>query len=137
MKNIIYSLVVVTAFFTVISCGEGGVLKSSTPSDVAKNMIDYIINEDLDGFIAISANTEGKVISEKDREFTKSMMGFIKDDIEKKGGLKEVIINEEKISEDGLKAIVKMQLVYNNGKKAPEGDTELIKVKGVWKIESL
>lgn len=130
-------LVVVAAFFTLLSCGEGGVLKNDTPGDVVKDMVESIVEEDFDAFIALNVNKTGKDLSEKEIKETKAIMSFIKEDIDKKGGLKEVIIHEEKISEDGLSAAVKVQLVYNDGKKAPEGNTKLIKVDGVWKIKSL
>ncbi len=137
MKKIIYRLAAIITFIIFISCGNDGASKSSTPGDVVKAMIESIMNENLDGFIAISLNAKGENITEKDLKATKELMSFVKNDIEKKGGLKEVAILEENISEDGLKATVILQLIYNNGKKALEGNTKLIKVDGVWKIKSL
>lgn len=137
MKKILYSIVVVFTFLTLMSCGEGGVLKSNDPGDVVKDMVKSIVDDDFDAFMALNIDEKGKDLSEKEIEQTKAMMVFIKEDIDKKGGLQEIIIHEEEISEDGLKATVRMQMVYNTGKKAPEGKTKLIKVNGVWKIESL
>ncbi len=137
MKKVIYRLVVVAIFFAFLSCGESGTSKSSTPGDVVKAMVESIVNEDFDAFIALNINKKDKDLSEKKIKETKAIMGFIKEDIDKKGGLKEVIIVEEKISEDGLTATVKIQMAYNNGKKAAGGKTKLIKVDGVWKIKSL
>ena len=136
MKKTIYRLVVVAIFFAFLSCGESGTLKSSTPSDVVKAMVESIVGEDFDAFIALNINKKGD-LSEKKIKETKGLMSFIKEDIDKKGGLKEVIIVEEKISEDGLTATVKIQMAYNTGKKAAGGKTKLIKVDGVWKIKSL
>ena len=137
MERIINRLLVVAAFFTLISCDEGGVLKSNTPGDVVKDMVESIVDEDFGAFMALNINEKGKAPSAKELEQTKAIMVFLKEDIDEKGGLREVLIHEEKISEDGLTAVVKVQLVYNDGKKAPEGNTELIKVDGVWKIKNL
>ena len=135
MKNIIYSFVLLTTLFGFISCGNEGTTKSSTPGDVVKALVESIVDDNLDKFMAINVNA--KEISEKDIKDSKELMSIVRNDIEKKGGLKEVAIIEEKISEDGLEATVIMQIIYNNGKKAPKGSTKLIKVDGVWKIKSL
>jgi hypothetical protein len=54
-------------------------------------------------------------------------------ELEKKQGLKDVQILEEKISTDGKTATVKYKMQYNNGKEDNQEAT-LNKVNGNWLI---
>jgi hypothetical protein len=131
----LFSIVITSIFITLLfSCGEGNISKSSTPGDVVKAMMEYSVDENIDGFISIMASNNGEEFDEKDIEVLKAIMYLYKEEFDKKEGFKEVIIIEEKISEDGKTATVTSQLLYGNGEKSKNGDIYLVNENGTWKL---
>jgi hypothetical protein len=131
--KLLFGIAFITAIFALVSCGEGG-LGSSSPSDVVKISAGNIADEDYDALFAVYVNKNGEELSKEEQDKIKAIMPQIKGEMDKKGGLKEVIIIEETISEDGTTATVNSQLVFGDGEKSNEDKTELINVNGNWKI---
>lgn len=127
--KILFSFALITAIFAVLSCGG-----SSTPGDVVKTAMENIADENYDAAVAVYVTNKGEELSEKEQNKIKAFLPSGKEDLDKKGGLKEIQIIKETISEDGTTATVKTQLIYGNGKKGEESDTKLIKVNGKWRI---
>jgi hypothetical protein len=132
--KILFGIALITAIFALVSCGEGGVGGSSTPSDVVKTMVEKIADGNYDDVVAISVTKKGETLNEEEQAKIMAFLPEGKKEIDKKGGLKEVVILAETISEDGNTATVKSQLIYGNGEKGSKSDTKLINVNGKWKI---
>ena len=131
--KLLFSVALITAIFTLISCGEGG-LGSSSPGDVVKTSAGNIADEDYDTLVALYVNKNGEELTKEEQDKIKAIMPEVKKEMDKKGGLKEVIILEETIAEDGTTATVKTQIVFGDGEKSNEDTSNLIKVNGEWRI---
>ena len=121
------------ALFTLVSCGEGG-LSSSSPGDVVKISAGNIADEDYDALVTLYVNKNGEPLSKEEQDKIKTIMPEVKKEMDKKGGLSEVLILNETISEDGKTATVKTQLVFGDGEKSDEDTSKLLNVNGQWKI---
>jgi len=130
--KLLFSIAIITAIFALISCGEGG-LGSSSPGDVVKIGIEFMVDENYDAMIALHVNKNGEELTKEEQDKIKAIMPEVKKEMDKKGGLMEVIILEETIAEDGTTATVKTQAVFGNGEKSNEDTSKLIKVKGEWR----
>jgi hypothetical protein len=131
--KLLFSVALVTAIFALISCGEGG-LGSSSPGNVVKTATWNMADENYDAAVAVYVNKNGEELSEEEQAKIVAFMPEGKKEMDKKGGLKEVIIIEETISEDGTTATVKGQVVYGNGEKENESTSKLLNVNGEWRI---
>ena len=132
--KLLFSIALITAIFTLVSCGEGGIGGVSSPGDVVKTMAGNIADENYDAVAAVYVNKKGEELSEEEQAKIIAFLPAAKEEIDKKGGLKEVIILEETISEDGTTATVNSQLIYGNGEKSNEDKTRLLNVNGEWRI---
>ena len=131
--KLLFGIALITALFALVSCGEGG-LGSSSPGDVVKISAGNIADEDYDALVALYVNKNGEELSKEEQDKIKAIMPEVKKEMDKKGGLKEVIILEETIAEDGTTATVKTQIVFGDGEKSNEDTSNLIKVNGEWRI---
>jgi hypothetical protein len=131
--RLVINILLITALLTLVSCGEGG-LGSSSPGDVVKISAGNIADEDYDALVTLYVNKNGEPLSKEEQDKIKTIMPEVKKEIDKKGGLSEVLILNETISEDGKTATVKTQLVFGNGEKSDEDTSKLLNVNGQWKI---
>ena len=131
--RLVIGILLITAVLALVSCGEGG-LGSSSPGDVVKISAVNIADEDYDALVTLYVNKNGEPLSKEEQDKIKAIMPQVKEEIDKKGGLKEVIISGETISEDGTTASVKSQIVFGDGEKSDEDTSELLNVNGQWKI---
>ena len=131
--KLLFGIALITAVFALIACGEGG-LGSSSPGDVVKISAVNIADEDYDALVTLYVNKNGEPLSKEKQDKIKAIMPQVKEEMDKKGGLKEVIISGETISEDGTTASVKSQIVFGDGEKSDEDTSELLNVNGQWKI---
>ena len=131
--KLLVGIALITAMFALVTCGEGG-LGSSSPSDVVKISAGNIADEDYDALVTLYVNKNGEPLSKEEQDKVKAIMPRMKEEIDKKGGIKEVIIIEETISEDGTTATVNSQLVFGDGEKSDGDAAELMMVDGEWKI---
>ncbi len=130
----LFGIALLTAILALISCGEGGLGGSSSPGDVVKTASWNMADENYDAMFAVYVNKNGEELSKEEQDKIKAFLPKAKEEIDKKGGLKEVIITEETISEDGTTAQVNSQVVFGDGEKSDGDLTELMMVDGEWKI---
>lgn len=127
------SLFIVLATLMTVSCGEGGVAGSS-PGDVVKTMAINLQEENYDAVVDLYINKNGEELTDEEKNKVKAFLPSAMEEMDKKGGLKEVVIVEETFSEDGNAATVKSYLIYGNGEKSNEDKTDLVKVNGDWRV---
>ena len=127
-------LLLVPAVLIIVSCGEGGVAGSS-PGDAVKTMAINLQGENYDAVVDLYINKNGKDLTDEEKTKVKAFLPSAKEEMDKKGGLKEVVIVEETISADGETATIKSYLLYGNGDKSNEDKTNLVKVNGNWRVE--
>ena len=124
--TIVLSLALASVLFFTTSCGG-----PSTPGDISIKFLNSMAAGDVDAVIDImGGTTEGA--SEDEVAKMNALVLAQQEEIEGKGGIKSVDVVEEKISEDGSKATVKLKVVYGNG----DEDTQKYKYNmtdGKWK----
>jgi len=118
--------------FLLTSCGGGGII-SKTPSDVVKTALNNLKAKDYPGVIKYYVRKDGVAFTKEDTQKFNGLCAWATSEYEKKQGLKDIQIVEEKISDDGMTATVKYKLLFNNG--SDSGDkVNLKKVNGDWFI---
>ncbi|MCX6288045.1 MAG: DUF4878 domain-containing protein [Bacteroidetes bacterium] len=120
--------------FLLTSCGGGGGgIISKTPSDVVKTALNNLKAKDYPGVIKYYVRKDGVAFTKEDTQKFTGLCTWATQEYEKKQGLKDIQILEEKISEDGLTATVKYKLQFNNGTDSDD-KVNLKKVNGDWFI---
>jgi hypothetical protein len=132
--NMLLDFALITSLLLIVSCGEGGVAGSS-PGDVVKTMAINLQEENYDAVVDLYINKNGQELTEEEKKKVKAFLPSAKEELDEKGGIKEVVITEETISEDGKTAIVRSRLIYGNGEKSKVEKTDLVRVNGGWQIE--
>lgn len=120
--------------FVLTSCGGsggGGGLLSKTPSDVVKTAITNLQAKDYQGVIKYYVRKDGVAFTKEDTRKFNGLCAWAAQEYDKKKGLKEVQIIEEKISDDGNTATVKYKLLFNNNTDSND-KVYLKKVNGDW-----
>lgn len=111
---------------------------SSTPSDVAKKAYGYIQDENYESFVDLLyvAPGEDAEKAKKEKESLVYLMkGLSGQNAEDKDKIKSYEVISEEIDESGEKAVVKMKVVYKDGKEKEE-TTKLKKDEdGNWKVQ--
>lgn len=122
-------LLLTVVLFCVSSCGN-----SSAPSDTLKTAYDLMKSKDFEKVIKLYVNRDGEKFSEEE---AKKLEGFIgmsaKKEFDSKEGLKNIVIDEEIIEDDGLSANIKYTVHFKNGDTDKE-EVKLIKIDGKWYI---
>jgi hypothetical protein len=127
-------LLFVSTSLIIVSCGEGGVGDSS-PGDAVKSMAIDLQGENYNTVVDLYINKNGEELTDEEKTKIRAFLPSAKEEMDKKEGLKEVVIVEETISADGKTATVKSYLIYGNGDKSSEDEINLVKVNGNWRIE--
>ena len=117
--------------FLLTSCGGGAGILTKSPSDVVKWSLNYLKDKNYPEVIKYYAKKDGTAFTKEDTQKMTMLLTYATKELEKKQGLKDVQILEEKKSEDGNTATVKYKLFYNNGTEEDK-DVSLTKVKGDW-----
>lgn len=132
--KILISAAIAIALFALMSCGGGGKGDVSSPGGVTKTAMMNLADGNYDDVVKVYVTKKGEDLTDEEKAKLMAFMPTAKGEIDKNGGLKDVKILEEKVSEDGNSATVKAQMVYNNGKEGKSDRTKLIKVNGDWRI---
>jgi hypothetical protein len=128
MKKIYVLFIALTAIsVSFISCGSSG----SGPGDVIIKSFDYLESQDYAKIAGLYATGKGELLTEEEQKKIEGMMGMAAQEHDKKGGVKDIIIVEENISDDGETAKVKYTIIYNDDSEVTENG-KLIKVNGKW-----
>lgn len=132
MKKISFILAVLAMTFVFAACGGG----NSTPKATAETYCESMKSGDFDAIIDMmdySGLPEDKV--KETKEFTKMMAEEkIGKKLEKTGGIDKWEIGEEKISEDGKSATVKIKFIYKDGSDE-NTDVHLVSTDDGWKLK--
>jgi len=136
MKNLNVCLILsgLVLTFLLTSCGGNGGgpgILSKTPSDVLKSTINAVKDKDYQGAIKHYVRKDGVAFTKEDVQKFNGLCDWAAKEYEKKQGLKDIQIVEEKISDDGLTATVKYKLQFNNGTDSDD-KVNLKKINGDW-----
>ncbi|MDO4218346.1 MAG: DUF4878 domain-containing protein [Bacteroidales bacterium] len=133
-KNLFFALVALfIGSFALIACGgnDNGTAKVSkrdSPTDVAKKMLDKMVDKD---FVGAVAYVDG--IEEVEENEVTELAGLIQFAYEARGGLTSYKILGEEIAEDGESAEVNIETVYGNGETDTD-DVDLKKTENGWRV---
>jgi hypothetical protein len=123
-------LLLTAVVFSVSSCGSG-----SAPSDTIKKAYDLMKTKDFEKVTALYVTRDGEMFSEEEAKKMEGLLGMAaKEEFDSKDGLKNIVIDEETIEEDGQTAKVKYTVHFKNGETEKE-DVQLIKIDGKWFIK--
>jgi len=125
---------VLLAAWVMTSCGgSGGGVISKTPSDVVKAAVNKLKNKDYEGLAKYYVRKDGSALTKEESQKLVSLCTVATQALEKKQGLKDIEILEEKIAADGQTARVRYKMKYNDGSDSEDG-SDLKKVNGDWFI---
>lgn len=129
MKKMFTLFAALAALF-MISCGG-----ASTPSDAAKEVYDLMMEGKYEE--ASKCFYFGEKSEEEQAQGQAMILSLLKEKavpmIEKKGGLKDVVVLGETITEDGKSAKVEVKLVYGNGKEENNKVDMVLDANGDWR----
>ena len=130
MRKLAYLSMMLVAMFIMAACSD------NKPSDALKSYITAFHNGDYEKFVDGINFTN--VDPEKMDEFKEGFTAMVKEKGEnqakQKGGIKDVEILSEEISEDGNTAVIKYKEIYGDGSEE-EKEGKMIKVDGKWKMD--
>jgi len=132
MKNLKIAtvLLVTTVLFSFSSCGSG-----TSPSDTIKKAYELMKSKDFNKVTDLYVTRDGEKFSEEEAKKMEGLFGMAaKEEFDDKGGLKNIVIDKETITEDGNSANVKYTVNFKNGDSEKE-DARLIKIDGKWFIK--
>ena len=130
MKKLAYLSMMLVAMFIMAACSD------DKPSDAFKSYITAFQNGDYEKFVdGINfTNVEPENMSESKEGFTAMVKEKGENLSKQKGGIKDVEILSEEISEDGNTAVIKYKEIYGDGSEE-EKEGKMIKVDGKWKMD--
>lgn len=128
-KNTLIALFIMMVAAILPSCGGGS--SNNSPAATVNKAFDYIAAKDFKGAASLYVSGENKPLTEEESQKLQGMLAMASKQYEENGGIKEISILEEKISEDGNTAVVKQKIVYKDGTE-DTNDTDLVKVDGKW-----
>lgn len=131
MKKILVVLSVLAISLGVSSCGGGGTAslnKNASPSEVAVAMWKLVQDGDYEAALKQSAEQKDATPEEIEQlaKFAEALYAAV-------GGVKEVEVLSEKISEDGQTATVELMLTYGNGKTEKQKEKMVMTEEG-WRM---
>ena len=133
MKKLSSIIIVLVAMVLLTGCSK------NTPTAVAEKSMQCIIDKDFEAYtdLLYIEPKEGEDIENQKKMIAAMLLGKYDSTVKKKGAIKSYEVTGEEISEDGETAVVKMKIMYDNGK---EDDNETIKLRkdkdGNWKIDA-
>jgi hypothetical protein len=125
--------VLLTALFMNSCGGSGGGIISKTPSDVVKAAINALKDKNYDGVVKYYVRKDGAMLTDEEKQKLSGLCTMATKVMEQKKGLKDILILEEKIAQDGQTATVRYKMLYNDGSESEDG-SKLKKVNGDWYI---
>lgn len=132
MMKKIFSILLLFSAMTLIltSCDM------ASPGAACKSYMEKLKNGDYKGFAQGIATDETKT-AEENEQMVAMIEGLLKEKsdqmLKEKGGIKDIKILEENVSEDGNTATVKVKFIYGDGTEK-EDTQEMVKQNGVWKM---
>jgi len=119
------------AALLLVSCQN-----ESTPAETVKKWIYSVENEDAETLMELTAMPDGQPAFSQE-QWEKLIIPEIVTDMTEKGGIKEIIIEEEEYDSDKVApghAFVQHTIVYNDETKDHNETISLVKKDGIWKV---
>lgn len=127
MKKVLYFGLFVMALVLATACTP------DSPGAAAKKYSEYLKSGDYDKFVDGISFKEQETADHK-----AALVSMLKEkaskEFDKKGGIKDIEIISEEISEDGATAKVVLKQTYGNG-ESDEGNYDMVKENGKWKMD--
>lgn len=130
MKNLKFLVNVFLAIviFNFSACSsENG----DSPSEVVKESYKLLKNKNYEKLAKLYVTADGKKLTQDEEKKVEGLLGMAYSQNEEKGGVENVVIDNEEIMEDGNKAKVKYTVTFGNGNTDTETAT-LFKIDGKW-----
>ncbi|MDD4848360.1 MAG: DUF4878 domain-containing protein [Bacteroidales bacterium] len=125
MKKLVYVVMACLAL-VFVSCGG-----SKTPGDVAKSFYENVAAGNYEA--AIADFYQSTDATDDETQFLTSLLEKGKAQLDEKGGLKDVQILKETISEDGTTAEVTLNMIFNDGTSEETNESLKLDENGNWK----
>lgn len=106
---------------------------SNTPSGIAEKSVSCMQKGEYKGYVDL-VYFKGMENPKNKRDLESLVSEKGSKTIEKKGGIKSFKVLSEQVSEDGLSAMVSMNIVYGNGDEQKE-NMKMIKKDDQWMID--
>lgn len=116
----------------LVSCAGG---KKSSPGESYKQAMTYMAEGEFEKVLDYVEKPDGTEITPEEKEQAIAMYGMVKGMIDNQGGMKNIEITGEEISEDGNTAKVSFTVTFGNGETSDDQAT-MVKVNGKWKVKS-
>lgn len=129
MKKLVGIFLVGIIAVAAMSCGG-----PSTPSDIQKAIYKQFQKGNYEEGVTVFFDNSTGTDTENRSEGIKAFAQKAKEGLEKKGGIKDFEIMEEKIDETGEAAVVTSKIIYGDGSEKQE-KSKYKKVDGKWKID--
>lgn len=130
MKKVFYFGLFIATLFVVAACS------SNSPGAAAKKYAEYMKDGKYEQFIAGIAQDES-VTAEQRQQQKDMLVAMLKEKGEKtinqRGGIKNIEVVSEEISEDGNTATVVLKQTYGDG-ETDDSTFEMVKLDGEWKM---
>lgn len=133
MKNSTFYMTILTLvlFLGFYSCGGSS---TNTPGKTVITLYETMKNKEFEKTAKMYVTKDGEKLSKDELKKIEGMIGMGSEEFEKKGGLDHVIINEEKISEEGNSAKVYFTIHFKNG-DTDDDIMNLDKINNNWLIK--
>jgi len=126
-----YSLFMLALFLMSVGFVSCGGSKSSSPGTVVVESFELLPKKEYAKIAKLYAKDNGEMLTDEELKKMEGMMAMAASEYDKNEGIKEISVTEENIAEDGNSAIVKYEVVYNDGSKDSD-KANLIKIDGKW-----
>ncbi len=136
-KNLLFAFAIVLVASLMVSCGGGGGgAAGNSPSKSVENLFDNLKSENYDKAASAFYLEEDASLSDSESQKIKALLMAANEEYEKKGGIKDIEILEENVSEDGTSGKVKFKVIYGNGDEDNE-NYNVKKIDGDWKLQAI
>lgn len=129
-KKLFFILAVAFVAIFMVSCGGS----SNAPSKTVTAFYDAIKSKNYDKAIGLFYKDKDEKMTDSEVQKVKALLMASQEQMDKKGGIKDVEILNEEIAQNGETATVKVKVVYGDDSDDEE-NVDLKKVDGKWKMK--
>ncbi len=134
MRKIFIAVLLAMGMLTLASCSS-----SDTPGKALLEYMDQIKKGDYEAmanalYFGEYTEDEAETVAKQRAQFAAMLESKFSKELEKKQGLKDVVILNEEISEDGNSAVVEYKQVWGDGTEST-GKQAMVKSNGEWLLK--
>ncbi len=136
MKNLrvfqVFLLITLTS--VLVACGGG----KQSPAEIEMSIWKKIKSGDYEKAVKLwyeNSELDPETTPDELDQITQAFTKKIQEEVDRKGGIQDVKIVSEDISEDGQSAVVKVSVTYKNG-DVQDPSSKYILVDGKWKMDN-